>query len=148
MYTDPRWNKPWAKRLRKQITRVVSVSGREITTDFPIRLAYEAKWNPEVRVIKLIENVGVEDLFICRQDDEHNQIIYFHRAVNCWAKGCELYKCKYAHVFAAYTRFLTIEGCYMQPTAMAGTARATVPFFRTPPTVLSQTTSSSTCAIR
>ncbi len=40
MYTDPRWDTPWAKQSIAQIVEIKQVGPQEITLDVPLRLTY------------------------------------------------------------------------------------------------------------
>ena len=110
MYTRKKWDVRYGHNAVGQIVQVERVEGRRVHFDSPIRLDYEARFNPRLRPLKPIERAGIESLTITREDNGENFQIYINCAVNCWVTDCELTWCNRAHVWANASRWLTIRG--------------------------------------
>jgi hypothetical protein len=112
MYTRPDWDQTWAQDARGQVVRVTAISGTRLTVDAPLRLAYEARFSPRFKLLAEIEGVGVEDLYVHREDRTESSIIGMTRAVNCWVRNVESDHCTRAHLWVDHARFVTVEGSF------------------------------------
>jgi hypothetical protein len=110
MYTDPEWNQSWAENAVGQILEIKSVSGQQVTLDAPLRLTHPQARKPELRVLDVVRDVGVEDLHIKRLDQAEDYLVRFERTVNGWLRSCHLEWCTRGHVQLSLARHITIEG--------------------------------------
>lgn len=108
MYTDPRWNADWALQSLAQIVEIIGVQANEITLDVPLRLTYQSKLQPRVLIIDPIEQAGVEDLIVENLDSNSYNIIGLENARNCWVRRCETFNTTRGHIWANFSRHVTI----------------------------------------
>ena len=89
MYTDPRWDVTWAEHSVGQLFKVIAVNGNTIGLDRPIYYGFNPALSIEVRPTGLIENVGIENLYLERLDANDDHIIEIKNAANCWVRNVE-----------------------------------------------------------
>lgn len=108
MYSEARWNTPWAMQSLAQIVEIVAISPHEITLDVPLRLTYQAKLDPRVLIIDPIEQAGVEDLSAENLDSDSYNIFGLENARNCWVRRCESFNTARGHIWVNFSRHITI----------------------------------------
>jgi len=108
MQTDPRWDTPWAMQSLAQIVEIVGVQANAITWDVPLRLTYPSKLNPRILIIDPIEQADVEDLTVENLDSDSYNIIGLENARNCWVRRCETFNTTRGHIWANFSRHITI----------------------------------------
>ena len=59
MYTDPKWNEPWANYSVGQFLKVKQVNGNTLMLDKPLYITFQAALNPQIRTQGLVERAGV-----------------------------------------------------------------------------------------
>lgn len=100
---DPAWGftEPWQQRLPGQINRLAAVdtATRRLTLDRPLRHAFASARQPRLRRLSTIANVGIENLYIRRQDAVAGYTIELKYAVRCWIRNVESYMTYKAHVW-------------------------------------------------
>lgn len=110
MYTDPRWDREWAKQSIAQIVQVERVDGESLVLDTPLRLDYRKELRPRVRLIRPVENAGLENLHLRRADGISDNIVGLEAALNCWVVNCETEMTGRGHIWINFSRFVTIAG--------------------------------------
>ncbi|MEI7542818.1 MAG: glycosyl hydrolase family 28-related protein [bacterium] len=89
MYTKPLWEQVWAKNVVGQFLKVVDVSGNIITTEESLNITYKKELNVRIRPVDLIQNCGVEKLYIKRLDAGDGNMISFFNAAYGYINGIE-----------------------------------------------------------
>ncbi len=112
MYTDPAWNESWAANAVGQLFIVTGKSGNQIELDRPIFYSFNAAMNPEARPIGLINNVGIENLYLERLDASDGPIVQMKNAANCWMRNVESNMTYRAHVYVARSIDCEIRASY------------------------------------
>ena len=112
MYTVDYWITDYSIYSMSQMIGAAAVEGNTITLDVPLRLDYQASLNPRVRIVHPIENAGIESLYLERIDTADAFTISMEKAQNCWVRYVESNNTFRAHVWAFYSRFLTIRDNY------------------------------------
>jgi len=110
MYTQERWDRPWARQSLGQIVEISAVNGREVTLDVALRLDYKASLAPRLIVIDPIEKAGIEDMTIENLDPQSSNIIGIENARNCWVRRCETVSTVRGHIWINFSRFITVTG--------------------------------------
>jgi len=108
LYTDPRWDRPWAMQSLGQIVEIVAVDAHRFTLDVPLRLTYQSKFNPRLVIIEPIEQAGIEDLVVENLDADSCNIIGLENARNCWVRRCETINTTRGHIWVNFSRHITI----------------------------------------
>jgi len=105
----------WAYNSFFQIEKIKQINGNEILLEHPLRLDFPIANQPILVKINPIENVGIEDLKIKRQDATSNQTsnIFLNYAVNCWVKGVESENTNFAHINLQSAANITVAGNYL-----------------------------------
>lgn len=100
---DPAWGLTdgWQARLPGQINRVAAVDTgqRRLTLERHLRHTYTAARNPRLRRLVTIANVGIENLFVRRNDAVVGYTVEMKYAVRCWIRNVESYMTYKAHVW-------------------------------------------------
>ncbi len=112
MFTADYWNVDYAADSMSQMVGVAAVNGNSITLDTPLRLNYQASLNPRVQVVEPIQNAGVEGIYLERLDTADAYTISLTYAQNCWVRYVESRRTFRAHIWAFYSRWLTISDNY------------------------------------
>lgn len=89
MYTDPRWDVPWAKDAVGQVLRIRSVGDTTLELEDPLNFGYSAHLNPRIRPIQMITHAGIERLSLARLDAGDGDMIEFVNAAYCWVREIE-----------------------------------------------------------
>jgi len=109
MYTEERWNRPWAKQSIAQIVEIKERRGHHLIIDVPLRLSYKASLYPRIKVIDPIREAGIEDLTAESLDPEGGNIIGIENARNCWVRRCETIFTTRGHIWINFSRFVTVS---------------------------------------
>ena len=109
MYTSPKWNINWAKRSWGQVLRIKSIDGIVIETDVPLRLDYEKSRNPTIQKLEMLENAGLEDLYMKRIDSGDVSMINITRSINCRISNIESEDTTRSHIWIYDSRFIAVE---------------------------------------
>ena len=100
---DPSWGftESWQDRLPGQLNRVTAVdtARRRLALDRPLRHSFTAARRPRLRKLHMIENAGVEKLFLQRLDARDGHTIEMKYAVRCFVRQVESFKTYKAHVW-------------------------------------------------
>lgn len=112
MFTADYWNVPYAADSMSQMVGVSAVNGTTLTLDTPLRLDYQAALNPRVQIVQPIQQAGVEGLYMERLDSADAYTISMTYAQNCWVRYVESRFSYRAHIWAFYSRWLTITTNY------------------------------------
>lgn len=112
MYTTDYWITDYSPYSMSQMVGVAEVVSNTVTLDVPLRLDYQAGLNPRVRIVHPIENAGIESLYLKRLDQADAYTISMEYAQNCWVRYVESDYSFRAHIWAFYSRWLTISSNY------------------------------------
>lgn len=108
MYTNPYgddWNMGWAAGAVGQVFRVESVSGDSITVAEPVNWDYDPQLNPQLRSLRMLDSVGLENLYFERLSTTMELNTLSFTGVACgWVKDCESYN--------TYESHIAIDRCY------------------------------------
>jgi len=122
MYTSPSWNTSWAQNAVGQFFRIVGVSGNTLQIDRPLHIDFRADLNPQVRTNSLIQNVGVEDLYIERSSAAGaGYTIWIANARNCWIRSIESAYTYKGHVIIYSSMNVEIRDSYFHHSHDYGT---------------------------
>jgi Pectate lyase superfamily protein len=99
MYTRPEFLVNWAENAVGQLFRVVAVSGTQVTLDTPLNLDFNPSLHPIARPQGFLENAGVEDLHIKRNDTSDSFTFYLQNVANVWIARVFSELTSKAHVF-------------------------------------------------
>jgi hypothetical protein len=91
-----------------QIVEIVGFGVNKVTLDVPLRLTYQAKFQPRVRIIDPIEQAGVEDLTAENLDPDSYDTIGLEDALNCWVRRGETINTTRGHIWVNFSRHITI----------------------------------------
>lgn len=89
MYTDTTWIQSWSEQAVGQLFVVTAVNNNQITVDRPLNIDLNPALNPRLRTIELVEDVGIENLYIERLDAGDGSTIRFKNAARCWVRNIE-----------------------------------------------------------
>jgi hypothetical protein len=112
MYTDPRWqqeaeNASWARDAVGQMLAITAIDGTRLELAKPLNFTYDAAFEPSIRRVLPIRDVGVENLHIQRNNQDYSGTVSFTLADNCWLRNVESAYTTAAHV--SISRGLNIE---------------------------------------
>ncbi len=104
----------WSSGYVGQIVQVVSVQTNKIFIDEPLRIYLSLNQSPAIRKITPVENVGLEDFRLVRNDATSGQTsnVNFNYVVNSWVYGVESDSCNFGHVTLSKSSNVRIRGCY------------------------------------
>ncbi len=110
-----------------QVIKIEKINGETVSLNTPIRLTYKKKdkWNEPIyiRLIKGIENCGLENLEIIREDTppkNGGNIISFQYAYNCWLSGIKSGMGANNHVSVGHSANIEIRGSVFSRTFNTG----------------------------
>ena len=112
MFTADYWNVDYAADSMSQMVGVAAVNGNSVTLDAPLRLDYQMALNPRVQIVQPIQQAGVEGVYLERLDSADAYTISMTYAQNCWVRYVESRLSYRAHIWAFYSRWLTITTNY------------------------------------
>lgn len=98
MYTDPFWDQSWSKHSVGQIFEIDTVAGDQVTFTTPLYISYRRDLHPQISPRRLIERVGIEDLYIEKLQSGNTHTILFDHAAYCWVRNIESYHTDRSHV--------------------------------------------------
>jgi hypothetical protein len=110
MYTEERWNRPWAMQSLAQIVEISALDGKKVHLDVPLRLDYKASLRPRLKIIDPIREAGIEDMTVENLDPESYNLIGIENARNCWVRRCETINTTRGHIWINFSRFITVSG--------------------------------------
>lgn len=110
MFTDPRWDRDWARESLAQIVAVKAVDGILVTLDTGLRLDFKPALHPRLQRLEPIRRAGLENLYLERIDGVSDNIVGLEAAVDCWVRNCETVRTGRGHIWMNYSRFVTITG--------------------------------------
>jgi len=117
MYTDPylepSWNQTWAANAVGQLFTVTRITGNQLELDRPVFYGLNPNLNPEVRHIGLIEETGIEDLYLERINTTEGATIHIENAARCWVKNIESNMTYLSHVNLLRTIDCEVRGSYI-----------------------------------
>lgn len=107
-------NDSWAYKTAGQILQIKAIKGDTVFFNSQIRRAHDISTGPRLRVIRPKKYIGIENLYIERQDDasDQNSNILISRAVNSWVIGVESNKAILSHLNMSYCSNITVRGSY------------------------------------
>lgn len=95
LITDPQ---SYSDNAQGQISKVTAKTSTTLTLADPLLLNYSSTYTPQVRKLNVIENAGLEDLYIESANSNMSYMVYFSGCVNCWVKNVEMYKTYERHI--------------------------------------------------
>lgn len=110
MYTEARWERPWAARSLGQIVSVVEAEGSTVTVDTAMRHAHKLELEPQITRIVPITGAGLENVVLYRNDGALDNIVGFQFSKNCWILNCETENGSRSHIWINFSRFVTVAG--------------------------------------
>ncbi|MEM9722891.1 MAG: glycoside hydrolase family 9 protein [Bacteroidota bacterium] len=87
MYTQERWNQSWAQNAVGQIVKIMGIEGNELIVSPSLHTTFSTNLNPRIRPTGLIEEVGIENMGIMRENTGAGETILIKNAANCWVKN-------------------------------------------------------------
>jgi len=112
MYTRQFWDQSWAANSVGQLFEITDISGNQLELDRPVFYGLNPDMNPEIRPIGLIEEVGIEDLYVERLDATDGPVISMKNAARCWVKNIESNMTYRAHVYIYRSLDCEVRGSY------------------------------------
>lgn len=114
---DPQWDNgdQWASQAVGQIEEIAAIDGNTITLRNELRADYLEIYNPVVRRIAPVLEVGIDNLIIERVDGTspvYGDHIHFNLAANCWVRGVEFIRCVQRFVHLTSSSNISVTGCY------------------------------------
>lgn len=111
------WDSKKSTSYVGQIIKITSVKGNVINFTPALRIDYIDSLQPKIRIVTLIENVGLECFKLTRLDapdtNRSGKNIWFQYANNCWVIGVESEYCQTSHIALFSCAHITISGCYI-----------------------------------
>lgn len=89
MYTKPEWKQGWSEYSVGQVLKVKEVKDNTIWFEAPLYITFQARLNPQVRRLGLVEYAGVEDLYIKLSERGDPATIRIRYAAYCWVRNVE-----------------------------------------------------------
>lgn len=91
----------WQQNLVGQIVRIIDVdqANQLLLIDRPLRIDFTTALQARIRVLNTIQNSGIENLRISREDDTDGYTIELKYAVRCWVRNVEGAYTSKAHVW-------------------------------------------------
>ena len=74
-----------------QIVRATGINGNEVRFDDPLGLNYKPWPKRRIRVLKMLKDVGVENLHIEKLTNDDKRTLFFHQVRNGFVRNCRLY---------------------------------------------------------
>ena len=74
-----------------QIVRVAGINGNEVRFDDALGLNYKPWPKRRIRVLKMLKDVGIEDLHIEKLTNDDKRTLFFHQVQNGFVRNCRLY---------------------------------------------------------
>jgi hypothetical protein len=106
----------WATKSVGQIVKINNASASGLTFDQTLRIDFSSSLNPEIKGLNMVNNVGIECLYIERLDAPASgggSNIAFNYAANCWVYGIESNKSVGSHINVHSSINLEIKGNYI-----------------------------------
>jgi hypothetical protein len=91
--------------------RIERIEGQKIFVNQPLRIEFPVVDNSYVQKIAVIQNCGLEDLYIEQTENLWITSASFEWAWNCWAKGVTVRKCGRNPVYAHNAKWCEIRDC-------------------------------------
>ena len=109
MYTEPKWNQSWAALAVGQILEVVAIQGTTLMLDAPLRVTFDRRLDPRLRVVAPVSDFGIERLDISRLDQAEDYVISLSLAERGWIRECEVAWATRANIDVALSREITVR---------------------------------------
>ena len=113
MYTDPLWDVSWAEESVGQMFKVIAVNGNVVTLDRPVFFAFDPSFTVEARPLGLIEDVGIENLYIEKLDATDSHSISIKNASKCWVRNVESNMTFRSHIDITQSLDIEVRECYL-----------------------------------
>jgi len=110
MYTESRWERPWARESMAQIVTVVADRGERLVVDTPLRLDLKAEFAPRLRRIRPITDAGVEAMTVVGAAGFNDTLIGIEAGLNCWVRDVETAFTGRGHIWINFSRFISVSG--------------------------------------
>ena len=111
MYTNPEWDQDWSENSVGQLLEVASIQGNVITFTTSFNFSYQPELNPVIRPIKLVKNIGFENLYFEKMV-AGGSTFFFQNASYCWLRGVESYHTRECHVDISRCLGMEIRECF------------------------------------
>lgn len=105
----------WADYSVGQITKIIDITGYDLTLESELRIDYSSELIPQVRTIIPISNVGIQCIKIKRVDEPlegSGANIYLNMAANCYVRGVESDSSVGSHISVNNCANILIDGNY------------------------------------
>ncbi|MBN2002708.1 MAG: hypothetical protein JXA21_05070 [Anaerolineae bacterium] len=104
----------WGQVAVGQMVKIVAINGNTLTIEPPLHLDYGLSYHPQIRPVRYIEQVGIEDLHLKRLDSgsEGENNIAITRAADCWIRRVESEGSEKYHVGVSESLYLEIRDSY------------------------------------
>ncbi len=122
MYTQAKWNVPWARYSVGQILKITKVEGDQIFLNKKLYMNYEKRLKPRIRRLGMLVHAGVQDLSlrlgnidaIRKQNPSEAMFstLLFKNVAHCLVKGIESEMTYSAHVTLHTAYGCEITGSY------------------------------------
>lgn len=94
------------QRCVVQMAQITAVNGSTLTLNRPLYWPYSASLSPRVYVANMVQDVGLENLFIERAQNvgtQSSHIVSLEECAHCWVNGVETYLGRGDHYNLGYT---------------------------------------------
>ena len=98
MSSRPEWVVEWGEGSEGELARVAAVTPGVVELSSPLVSTYAADRNARVRPLDAVRNVGIESLYLSRQDTGYGHSIGFRYAADVWVTDVESEVTTRAHV--------------------------------------------------
>ena len=105
----------WGEYSVGQMVKIVAINGNTLTIDPPLHIGYSLGKHPQIRPIRYVEQVGIEDLHIERLStgSEGGSNISLTRAADCWVRRVESEWTEKYHIAVSESVHLEIRDSYI-----------------------------------
>jgi hypothetical protein len=112
----------WGQYVVGQMVRIVAIDGNSLTIDPPLHIDYSLSNHPQIRPIRYIEQVGIEDLHLKRLDSgsEGESNVSITRAADCWIRRVESEWSEKYHFAVSESLYLEIRDSYIHHATYRG----------------------------
>lgn len=112
MYTDPAWNVSWAESSVGQLFQVLAINGNDVVLDREIYFGFDSAMSPEVRPLELVEEAGLENIYIERLDANISHTVEMTNVARCWMRNVESNMTYRSHVNVTHGLDIEIRESY------------------------------------
>lgn len=113
----------WGENSIGQMLKVVAIDGNTLTVEPALNFNYGLGYDPQVRPVRFVERVGIEDLRLHRISSglaEDSSNVNIVRAADCWIRRVESDDTEKYHFAVSESLHLEIRECYVHDAESKG----------------------------